>query len=91
MQEERGANEFAITNLVGNDAADNDAEAETGQARAADLAELRAGEAVFGAPVSKDTAANGEADAGGKNGHETGPKEPLAMDIAGGHRDRCSW
>ena len=42
---------------------------------AADGAELRASEAEFLAPVVKNAAADGEAHAGGENGHESSPEE----------------
>ena len=65
--------ELAVADLVHDDAADDDAEAEAGEPGAADVAELRTGEAELGRPVGKDAAADAEADAGGENGQEAGP------------------
>ena len=75
----RGDDQLAVADLVHDHAADDDAEAEAGEARAADGAELGAGEAEFRRPVVEDAAANGEADAGGENGHEAGPEEPFGI------------
>jgi hypothetical protein len=47
--------------------------------RTADGAELCSGEAEFLAPVVEDSAADGEADAGGEDGHESGPEEPAGV------------
>jgi hypothetical protein len=57
-------NKFAVADLVHDHAADDDAEAKSGETRAADCAELRPGEAEILAPVGEDAATDGEADAG---------------------------
>ena len=81
VERERGDDQFAITDLIRDDARDDDAEAKAGKAGAADGAELRAGEAEVSGPIREDAAANGEADAGGENGHET--REEQAFGIGG--------
>ena len=70
MQRERDNDEFAIADLVADHAANDDAEAEARKSRAANRAELRAGETEFGSPVVEDAAANRKTDPGGQNGHE---------------------
>jgi hypothetical protein len=40
---------------------------------------LSAGEAVFFGPVVKDASADGEADAGCEDGHETRPEEAASV------------
>lgn len=67
--------ELAVTDLVHNEATKDDAKAEAREASAADGSELGTGETVFLAPVVKDTSADGEADAGGQDGHEACPEE----------------
>ena len=79
VQHKRGDDQFAVADLVRDDAADDDAEAEAGEAGAADVAELRRREAELAAPVGENAAANGEADAGGKNGHETGQEQAFGV------------
>ena len=71
--------ELAVADLVHDEPADDDAEAETGEPGAADGAELRAGEAEFGGPVRQDAAADAEADARRENGQEAGPQQPLGV------------
>ena len=79
VEQERGDDQLAVADLVDDDAADDDAEAEAGETGAADGAELRAGEAEVGGPVGQDAAADGEADAGGENGQEAGPQQALGV------------
>jgi len=79
VAEEGDRDELAVADLVDDHAADDDAEAEAGEAGAADGAELGGGEAVFGRPGAEDAATEGEADAGGKDGHEASPEEPLRI------------
>ena len=79
VKQKRGYDQLAIADLVDDDAADDDAEAEAGKAGAADGAELRAGEAEVGCPVGKDAASDAEADAGGENGQKTGPQQALGV------------
>ena len=49
------------------------------ETRAANGTELGGGEAIFLLPVVKDAATDGEADAGGENGHEAGPEKPFGI------------
>ena len=79
VEHEGRDDQLAVADLVHDHAADDDAEAEAGEAGAADGAELRAGEAEFGGPVVEDAAADREADAGGENGHEAGPQQALGV------------
>ncbi len=79
VADERQGDQFAVADLIHDDAADDDAEAEAGETRAADGAELRAGEAELLAPVIENAAANGEADAGGEDGHEAGPEQAFGV------------
>ena len=74
MAEEGEGDELAVAELVHEHAADDDAEAEAGEAGAADRAELGAGEVVFGRPGAEDAATEGEADAGCEDSHEAGPE-----------------
>ena len=79
VEGERGHDKFAVTNLIDDDTADNNAETKTVEARSTDGAQLSAGEAEFRAPIVEDATANREADASGKNGHETSPQKPVAV------------
>ena len=79
VQQECGDDQFAVANLVADDAAEDDAEAEAGQPRATNHTKLGTGEAEFFAPVVKDTAADGKADTGGENRHEAGPQEAFGV------------
>ena len=74
MQRKRGEHEFAVSNFIGDDAADNHAETKTGQTGAGDRAELGGIEAVFAAPIIEDAAANAETNAGRQNGSKAGPE-----------------
>ena len=75
MEQERGDDQLAVADPIDDDAADDDAETEAGEPRAADRAELRAGEPEVSRPVGEDAAANAEPDAGGENGQEPGPEQ----------------
>ena len=79
VEQERRDDQLAVADLVDDDAADDDAEAEAGETGAADGAELRAGEAEVSGPVGQDAAADAEADAGGENGQEAGPQQALGV------------
>ena len=79
MEEEGRRDQLAVADLVHDDAADDDAETETGEPGAADGAQLRPGEAEVSGPVGKDAAADAEADAGRENGQETGPEQALGV------------
>jgi hypothetical protein len=75
MAKERHENQFPIPDLVHNHSADDDPETESGKSRAADRAELGAGEVELLSPVVEDAAANGKADARREDGHETRPQK----------------
>ena len=79
VADEGEGDEFAVADFVDDEAAEDDAEAEAGEACAANGAELSAGEAVFFGPVVKDASADGEADAGCEDGHETRPEEAASV------------
>ena len=73
MAEERRDHQLSITHDIRQQCAEQDDEAEAHQAEAGDLAGLLLGEAELGGPVIQDAAADAEADAGGQDGHESGP------------------
>jgi hypothetical protein len=70
VEQERGDDQLSVTDLVDHDAADDDPEAEAGEAGATDVTELRAGESEFRHPIRKDAAADYKADTRGQDGHE---------------------
>src|SRR5262245_28995468 len=82
MEQERNDDQRAISDFVADDAADDDAKAESREASAADIAQLVGSKSVFGTPVVKESAADREADAGGKDRHEPAPQQPISI---GGH------
>ena len=79
MHDKCGADELAVAEFINHDAADDDAKAESGEASASNVTELSTGEAELGRPVGEDASANTEADAGGEDGEEAGPEEPLSV------------
>ena len=79
MEQERRDDQLAVADLVGHHSADDDAEAEAGQAGAADRPQFGAGEAEIDSPICDDRAAYGEAHARSQNGHETGPQQSLTI------------
>ena len=66
--------QFAVADLVHDDAANDDAKAEASEARSADSTELSGSEAELLAPVVKDAATDGKAYASSKDGHEASPE-----------------
>ena len=72
VQREGGDDQLAVADLIDKHPADHDAEAETGEARSTDRAELGTGEIKLGGPGGEKPSANAESDAGGENGGETG-------------------
>ena len=84
VADEGEGDELAVADLVDDDAADDDAEAEAREAGAADGTELGGVEAVFGRPSAEDAAAEGEAYARSKDGHEACPEEALRVGYSGG-------
>ena len=79
VEQERGGDELAVADLVHDDAADDDAEAEPGETRSTDGTQLGAGEAEVGGPVGEDATPDAEADAGGEDGEEACPKQSLGV------------
>ena len=79
VAEEREHDQPAVAELVHHQASDDDAEAETGEAGAADHPELRGGELKLGCPGAEHTVAEGEAYAGGEDRGESGPEEPFGV------------
>ena len=88
VEQERQDDELAVADFIHHDATQDDAEAKAVEAHAADGTELSAGEAELLGPVVKDAAADGEADAGGQDGHEAGPEKSHSIVVAA-HRGRC--
>ena len=64
VEEEGREDQLAVADLVHHHAADDDAEAESGESGTADGSQLRAGETEVGRPVGKDAATDTEADTG---------------------------
>ena len=79
VEEEGSGDQFPVADLIHDDAADDDAEAEAGEARAADRSELCAGESEVSSPVRQDASADAEADAGGEDGEEACPEKPFGV------------
>src|SRR5438876_5683689 len=79
MQREGRDDQFAVSDLVADDPADDDAEAETREAGTVDEADLQRREAEFCLPDIEDAAADGKADARGQNRHESGCQQPLRI------------
>ena len=69
----------AITDLVGQQRADEDDDAEAGEAATGDAAELGLGESIVGGPIAEDAGADRETDAGREDGEEAGPQQPLLV------------
>jgi hypothetical protein len=73
VAEQGKANQFAVADFIDDQAAEDDAEAESGETGTANGSELSPSEAVLAGPVVKDASANREADPGCEDGHEAGP------------------
>ena len=65
--------QLPVPDPVRQQAADNDAETESGKAGASDLSKLGPGEAELPAPVVKNSPADGKTDPGRENSHKSGP------------------
>jgi len=74
VTQEGESDQLAVAELVDQDAADDDTEAEAGETSATDRTQLGRGKAVFRGPGAEDAATKGEADAGRKDSHEAGPE-----------------
>ncbi len=79
MADEGEGDEFAVPEFIDDDATEDDAEAESGESGSADFAELGCAESEFFGPEGEDASAECEADAGGEDGHETGPEEAVRV------------
>jgi hypothetical protein len=79
VQQERRDHQRRVTDLVRDQAADDDAEAEAGEPRTVDLAVLRGAETVLSRPVGQHAAADREADAGGQDREEPGEQQALCV------------
>jgi len=79
VEEEGGGDELAVADLVHDDAADDDAEAEPGEPGAVDEADFQPGEVKGLHPVAEDGAADAEADAGRQDGHEACPQQAFCV------------
>ena len=73
MADQCQGDEFTIADFVHDETAEDNAETEAGESRATNGSELGSGEAIFFGPVVKNAATDGEADAGGEDGHESRP------------------
>ena len=79
MECECGRHEFSVADFIHHDAAKNDAKTETRKACAADETDLAVCEAEERFPLSGETVAQCEADAGGEDGHESCEQEPFGV------------
>jgi hypothetical protein len=79
VAKESDHDEFAIAEFIREQTADQNDQAEAGQSAAGNSSKFRAGEAELAAPVAENATANGEADTGGENGHEAGPKQATGV------------
>jgi hypothetical protein len=79
VEQEGGDHQLAVADLVGEQARHDDDHAEAGEAAPGDRAKFGHGEPELLGPLTQDAAADGESDAGGENGHEAGPEEPLGV------------
>src|SRR4051794_6904150 len=75
MNKERKYHEAAITDLIGEQCADQDDYAEARESAAGDAAEFRHCEAISGCPIAEDARPNGEADASREDREEAGQKK----------------
>jgi hypothetical protein len=67
-------NDFAIADLVHDQAGDDDAKTKARESCAADCANLSGGESKLALPVVKNAAAQGKAHAGSENGGKARPQ-----------------
>jgi len=79
VETERGHDKFTVADLVRDDAANDDAEAKTGEPCPVYKADLKSRKAELGSPDFENPAANRQADARSQYGGEPGPKEPLGI------------
>src|SRR5438309_1539441 len=79
MHGESENHQLPVAELVSDNPAEDDDQAEAPKAAAADVAQFLLGEAVIPGPVHQDAATHAEAYPGRENGEEAGPKEPLGI------------
>jgi hypothetical protein len=88
MHREGREHQRAEANAVGDEAREQDDDAEARQAAARDRSQFRLREAVLLGPLSEDAGTDREAHAGGEDRHEARPQEPLRIeprgDVGGG-------
>jgi hypothetical protein len=77
---ERGGHQSPETDPVGNQAGDENDDAEAGQTTPGDGTQFGLGEAVLFGPLAENAGSDGEADPRGRDRHETCPEEPLGVD-----------
>src|SRR5436305_1199175 len=79
MEKKGGDDQFAVANLVGDDAANNDAKAETRKTGAVDVTQLLTGKTELSPPVGKDAAANRGAHPRRKDRRKAAVQKPLGI------------
>ena len=79
VQRKGDNNQLAVTDLVRNQAADDDSETEPGKARAVDQTGFQACEPKLGRPDVQNVSADRETDARSQNGHEAGEKKAFGI------------
>src|SRR5947209_6125262 len=79
MEAKGGNDQFAITDLVAEQATDDDAEAKSSEAGSIDVSQLSGGEPKVGSPIGEDAPSNAEPDSRGQNGSEASPEEPFCV------------
>ena len=83
MHDEGGEHQRSEPDAVGDEARQQDDDAEAGEATAGDGAQFRLREAVLLRPLAKDAGPDRESDARGEDRHEAGPEESLRIQPAG--------
>lgn len=73
MEKESRENKFSVSDFIDDNAANDDSEAESGEAGAADGSQLHAGEVELLCPVCEDASTDAETNSGGENGGESSP------------------
>ncbi|EEF58235.1 hypothetical protein Cflav_PD1435 [Pedosphaera parvula Ellin514] len=79
MEREGCSHEFSITDFIDDDASDNDAEAESGEACSSDQADLQSGEIKCLHPIAEDAPANAKPNASSQNGHKPGKEKTFCV------------
>ena len=79
MHCERRNEQLAVTDLIGNEGAEENNDAETGGPSAGDRAEVGLGEMELSAPVAENATSRAESYAGGEDGHEAGEEEAFRV------------